>query len=355
MSRTRPHRFSRAIRPARRQRGLSLIELMISVAIGLVILTAIALVFLNASRTRTELERVSRQIENGRYAIELLSHDLRMAGFYGELDVAQIAGTALPADPCSLTASDWNTAIPVHIQGYDNGGFVSANCALTNQKANTDVVIVRRARACLAGAAACDAHVAGTPYLQVSLCPTDPGTARHALGVDSSIFTFRKKDCATTAEKRQYYVHIYYVSTDNGQGEAIPTLKRLQLAYSGGVVGWTDMPLVEGIEEFQMEYGLDQDGDGAPDAYAADPTDFPVGACAGACPLNNWMNVVTGRISILARNLEASPDYTDIKTYELGNDKNGTAITVTPADNFRRHVYSGLVRIANVSNRRDTP
>jgi type IV pilus assembly protein PilW len=339
----------------RRQAGLSLIELMISITIGLIILTAMALVFVNASSTRTELERVSRQIENGRYAIELLSSDLRMAGFYGELDVGTIAGTALPANPCSLTPADWNAAIPVHVQGYDNAGFASANCALSNQRPNTDVVIVRRARACIAGTTGCDTVVAGQPYLQVSLCPTDPGTDRHALGPEgSTTFSYRKKDCAATADKRLYYVHIYYVSNDNGEGQAIPTLKRLELSYSGGLT-WTDMPLVEGIEEFNVEYGIDQDGDGAPDAYTADPSDFPVGACAGNCPLNNWMNAVTTRIFLLARNLEMSQDYTDSKTYSLGNDKNGTEVTVTPGGKYRRHVYSSLVRIANVSNRRDAP
>jgi type IV pilus assembly protein PilW len=351
------HIRSRGVRVIgrRRQAGLSLIELMISITIGLVILTAIALVFVNASSTRTELERVGRQIENGRYAIDLLSNDLRMAGFYGELDVAQIAGTALPSNPCSLSAADWNAAIPVHVQGYDDAGFASADCALSNQRPNTDVLIVRRTRACVAGSTDCGTVAAGRPYLQVSLCATDPGTERHELGIQgTAAFPYHKKDCVAAADKRLYYVHIYYVSNDNGAGQAIPTLRRLELSYSGGLT-WADMPLVEGIEEFNIEYGIDQDGDGAPDAYTADPNDFPVGGCAGNCPLNNWMNTVTARIFLLARNLEPSQDYTDSKTYSLGNDKNGVEVTVTPGGNFRRHVYSGLVRIANVSNRRDTP
>jgi type IV pilus assembly protein PilW len=349
-----------AMNNIRTQRGLSLIELMISITLGLIILTAIALVFVNASSTRTELERVSRQIENGRYAIELMSNDLRLAGFYGELDVAQIAGTSLPADPCSLNAADWNTAIPVHVQGQDNAGF--ATCPLTNLKPNTDVLVVRRARTCLAGSPGCGTVAANRPYIQVSLCSTDPGVDKHALGPQGgTAFNFRKKDCVAAADKRQYYVRIYYISTDNGAGQAIPTLRRLELELQNwplsdtGALTWKDVRLVEGIEEFHLEYGIDQDADGAPDVYTADPNDYPVGACAGVCPLNNWMNVVTVQMHILARNLEASQDYTDTKTYVLGNDKNGAAVTVTPGGNIRRHVYSGLVRIVNVSNRRDAP
>lgn len=343
-----------------RQGGFSLIELMISITLGLIILTAIALVFFNASSSRTELERVSRQIENGRYAIDVLSSDLRAAGFYGELDVSTVAGTVLPIDPCSKTVADWNTGIPVPIQGYDNAGFTSANCTLTNLKPNTDVVVVRRVRTCVAGSANCGAVTSGAPYLQVSLCATDTGvgpfgTDKYVLDTSSGAFNFKKKDCTTAADKRLYYVHIYYISTDNGSGQSIPTLRRLDLDFSGGSLTWTDNPLVEGIEELNLEYGIDQNGDGAPDVYTADPNDYPVGTCTGACPLNNWMNVVTVEMHLLARNLEESSDYTGGKTYTLGVDKTGAAVTVTPTDKYRRHVYASLVRIANISNRRDAP
>ena len=80
--------------PAPRQFGLSLIELMVSVTLGLLILSGVLVVFVNTSAARNEVERTSRQIENGRYASELLTEDLRLAGFYGELNVA--------ASPCRV-------------------------------------------------------------------------------------------------------------------------------------------------------------------------------------------------------------------------------------------------------------
>ena len=336
---------------ARRQAGLSLIELMISITLGLLVLSGVLMVFVNTSASRNEVERTSRQIENGRFAVELISTDLRLAGFYGELDVAAVAApAAVPADPCSLAAANWNAWIPVHVQGFDNVGFASANCALTNRKANTDVLVVRRARACAAGVAGCDAAIDDEAYVQVGLC-ADVVTS-HRLGVRGvQAFDLQKKDCATAGDLRQYLVHIYFVSTDNGSGVNVPTLKRLELKEGAFV----STPLVEGIEEFQVEYGLDTDGDGAPDAYAANPNDFPKGACAGACPITNWLNTVTARIHLLARNLETSPGYTDGKTYTLGDDIDGNPVTVTPGGAFRRHVYSSLVRIANAAGRRDKP
>ena len=161
---------------------------------------------------------------------------------------------------------------------------------------------------------------------------------------------------AVAAPMRAYEVHIYFVSpcsvpagatcasTDDG-GKPIPTLKRLELAVdpSDGVFKMMTVPLVEGIENFQVDYGVDTDGDGAPDgASVADPASIV-----------NWMGAMTLQLHVLARNSESSTNYTDNKSYLLG-----TAGTITPtgaAMNFRRHVYSSLVRVKNPSERLETP
>jgi type IV pilus assembly protein PilW len=332
--------------PPRRQAGLSLIELMISITLGLLLLSGVAYVFVNTSSARNEVERTSRQIENGRYAVEVIADDLRLAGFYGELNVGSVAAPgALPADQCTLAAADWNTYIPLHVQGFDNGaGFSQATCTLTNYKANTDILLVRRARACVAGATDCDAVTAGRPYIQVSLCASEVTT--HLIGLEgSTTFNLKNKGtqatpCNAAAGKRQYLVHIYYISTDNGSGVNVPTLKRLELTGAG----WATTPLVEGIEEFNAVYGIDTDGDGAPDSYSAAPA-----------TITDWLNVVTVQFYILARNLETSPDYVDTKTYTLGIDADGDPVTVNPGLGYRRHVYSSLVRLTNPAGRRDVP
>jgi len=335
-----------------RQTGLSLVEMMVSITLGLLILSGVLTVFVNTSSARNEVERTSRQIENGRYASELLTEDLRLAGFYGELNVGSIvAPGALPADPCSLTVANWNAWIPVHMQGYDNGvGLAATTCVLSNLRPNTDVVVIRRARTCVAGVAGCAAAANGRPYVQVSLCGTQ--VTAHKLGLEGTagLFDRQKKSCdaADLAGKREYLVRIYFVSNDNGAGQNVPTLMRLEL----NGAGWDTVPLVEGIEEFQLQYGIDTDGDGAPDEYAADPSAVPI---AAPTPLLSWMNVVTVQFHLLARNLETSPNYVDTKTYVLGKDAAGNDIQVTPGQGFRRHVYSSLVRIANPAGRRDTP
>ena len=70
------------------QAGLSLIELMVAMTIGLLIFAGLATLFSNASSSQHELRRTSQQIENGRYAMDVLIQDLQLAGYFGEFRAA---------------------------------------------------------------------------------------------------------------------------------------------------------------------------------------------------------------------------------------------------------------------------
>ena len=359
--------------PRRSMQGISMVELMIAMVLGLIIMAGLASLFASSSAARTEMERSSRQIENGRFAMELLGDDLRMAGFYGELNVRSVAPTAALQDPCSLVVKEWAMAISVGIQGYDNGAG-APGCLPGNVRPGTDILVVRRAGTCEAGAAGCDAAKDGLPYVQVSKCSPEnvggPGTSTpYKIGIRGGEvwgqqiaagllaipnFNLRFRDCATVALIRRYYVRIYYIATDNGAATpvAIPTLTRLDLTGAA----FEKTPLVEGIEELNIEYGIDIDNDGNPDFYNTDPNTFTNGgACAPCNPYFNWANVVTARVSLLARNIEPSPNYKDSKTYTLGRDAAGAEVTVKPGDDYRRHAYTGLVRVVNVAQRKEAP
>src|SRR5687767_7260454 len=90
---------SRPLSQVARVRGFSLIELMTALTIGLLILAGLTSVFVNSSTAFSELRKTSEQIENGRFAIELLSSDLRHAGFYGEL--SKLPAAPATDDPCT--------------------------------------------------------------------------------------------------------------------------------------------------------------------------------------------------------------------------------------------------------------
>src|SRR5450759_5467808 len=112
------------IRNKTHQNGFSIIEMMISITIGLIILAGLTAIFISNSRARTEIERANRQIENGRYALQLLSDDVRLAGYDAEFDPSAMTSPGTLPDPCaadfpSLLAS-LNNALPLQVQGYDN-------------------------------------------------------------------------------------------------------------------------------------------------------------------------------------------------------------------------------------------
>lgn len=235
------------------QRGLSLIELMISITLGLIILAALSTLFINQTRTRVELDKSNRMIDNGRYAIELLAEDLRLSGFFGEL--------VPPISTCSN--------IPVGIQGEDANlavkpaipsgvtGITSADIS-----AGSDIFVVRRAST--SNTTAANAAVDGIQYLQVSLCQFD--TLKYVISSTATDFKLRAMNCAfddviptdntapNLADVRRMIEHVYFISPNNNGSDGIPTLKRLETGTNDPV------PLVEGIEHMQIEYGIDNNG-----------------------------------------------------------------------------------------------
>jgi len=339
--------------------GVSLVELMVGITLGLIILAGLASVFANNSRARNEIERAARQIENGRYSMELIGDDIRMAGFYGELSVNSVAIPGALPDPCSTDPTVWATALRVAVQGYDNG--VSApSCMPSDYVTGTDILVVRHAAGCEAGATNCDAAVAGTPYFQAAKCGTQVAAVNTSYEVGlqgTAAFGRQLKDCATAAGKRRYVVDIYFLSSNNGLGQAIPSLKRLELdpANASAVAGFNEVTLVEGIERLNYEYGVDTDADGQPNGWTADPTNYNPAGCVGCTDVNNWSNVVAIRVNLVARNTDETPTYTDNKTYTLGLDASGNAVTYTPNDHYHRHAYNTVVRVVNVSQRRELP
>ncbi|MCK9353308.1 MAG: PilW family protein [Gallionella sp.] len=337
------------------QSGLSLVELMISITIGLLILSALTTLFVNQSKTRSELDKSNRMIDNGRYALELLTENLRMAGFYGNY-LPSGAPTITP-DSCSLaTITGSATNLDVlrhHVQGYNAAaqtsqiasaslptscGFTYTAGSATSLNPGSDILVLRRvstATPVAAANAAAAPNSAATIYFQVSNCTTD---ASYQMVSGAGPFTaFHDKDCATTASLRPFIVQIYFVSSSNNAGDGIPTLKRIDLDQATGAFVTT--PLVEGIEYMQVDYGLDADADGAADSYIATP--------AAA----NWPNIVSVKLNIIARNIETSAGHTDTKSYVLGS-----AGTFGPfADAYKRHAYTQVVRLINPSGRREVP
>jgi type IV pilus assembly protein PilW len=380
-----------------RDRGFGLVELMVSMLIGLVIIAALVTLFVNTSGNNRELARANSMIENGRFAIKVLEDDLAHAGYWGAyvpayddqnsiaVPAAPPAGdlpTAVP-NPClAYSTANWNATyvtnlIGIPVQAYDDDEAAGLDdCenpgpldVIEHHLAGTDVLVVRHADlAPVCGSAPCDADDPGNLYMQPGLCLSD--TAPYVFGT-SGYTVMHQLNCTAQAERRKFVSHIYYVR-DHAvtHTDGIPTLVRSEFDLDGTLRHQTPVALVEGIQAFRIEFGVDDlsktdepvdyavavnwadpldratprnRGDGAPDG--------PYIRCSPDCALEELMNVTSAKIYILARSREASPSYTDTKTYTLGS-----AGTVGPFnDNFKRHVFTTTVRMPNIAGRRISP
>jgi len=256
----------------------------------MLIVAALLALYLNITRTNNEMAKANRQIENGRFAIQLLQNDIVHAGFWGEYVppfddlIATATGevpTAIP-DPC-IAFSTWTTdaayktnLLGIPVQAYGATPPSGAGCETdfaADRAANTDVLVVRHAQTCLPGTPNCDADDGEQIYVQSTLCDLQGSAYRIDKGakvdpVDAS--TLYQRDCegtpplmglpvanGTPANKRKFISNIYYVKNNPGtsnDGVPIPTLMRSAFAKDKHLAA---QPLVEGIEAFRVEFLVD--------------------------------------------------------------------------------------------------
>jgi type IV pilus assembly protein PilW len=384
---------TRKLMSPRRQAGLSLVELMVSIAIGLLLLTGLVTYFVDASQAQRELQKSAQQLESGRYALDTLTQDLHLVGFYGAYS-AYTTPASLP-DPCTVTTTtNISAGMALPIQGYQAASLtaeptLSTDCALLIPSANlaegSDVLVVRFMESTPVSTAS------GTTVATATYAQTNPVTALVQVGGATVTCTTDALGAATTVTRkctvptaidacatecgagtspggdiRQLRVHIYYVSPCSvpatgttctaaaDGGVPIPTLKRLELT----AAAFTVSSIAEGVEYMKIEYAVDDTpatvngntgliGDGVPDRYTLTPT------------LADFANAVSVRVDLLVRNPQPSPGHNDIKTYKLGVNPivlTNAAFTAGPFnDSYRRHVYAGEVRLVNLAGRKEIP
>lgn len=375
--------------------GFSLVELMIAMTIGLILTSMLAIVFQNVSKANSEQFLAAEQQENGRFAMEMLTNDLRTAGFYGEFGTLPPAGAAL-AGPCTIpaqteiTAATSDSPMAFYVQGYPAASVaasasIPAGCSAwidsATLKPGSDILVVRRLSTTpLIDSEASPAVLSATAVEGEIYAQTSYGTMSIQYGAGAIVDGSKKatgvatvltrKDFSqaaagtppvrptTAAYIRKLQVHVYFVakcregSGTNGKCTAadddIPTLKRLELGPDDvHNPSMSLVPLVEGIEFMKVYYGLDttsaisgKDLDGIVDSVVATPL-----------TVADWQNVVMAELRLVARNTRTTNNYSDTKSYDLGD-----GITYTPsgsAKGFKRHAFVSRAYIENIAGRRE--
>jgi len=325
---------------SRRQAGLTLTELMVAVAVGLIVTTAVAGVFLQTSSSNKQNDQVGYIQDNGRYALKILADDLEMSNFWAGLsasnrtsilpdDTSLSIGSTLAVSGsttyalktgyigCSSGTANWNYDFSDPL-GYMNN--VSASTAqgdypcIPSMDDGNDVLMVKRTK----GLEQTSDYHDGRPYIRGN----------------RNVATVHRYVTGQTASPPsgyydwEYIAHIYYIKD--------ATLKRQALKEDATVPAtnnpaFTEEEIASGIEKFHVVFGLDSNSDGVADYYTSSPTQAQLTDQA-----------LLAKVYVLARGSKEVVGYKNDKKYQLGD------LTVNAAnDGYYRRVFSTMVVMKN--------
>ena len=315
------------MRPIKRLTGFTLIELIIAMGVGLVLIAGVVVFFIQNNRSAVQDEEISRVLENGRFVMRYLSRELAMSGFWGKfLDVDTTINdvSVSVGQDCGNGVDDWAMDLDA-IQFLNNISAATVAAAFeclpsTDVVAGTDVWAVKR----VADAVTEDVDlVADQMYMR-----TNGVAAIMFLG--GAVGTPPALTGTVTNWSyipQIFYIRDYSVTTTDG----IPSLCRAYLDNSSPP-DMTSECLVDGVENMQIEFGIDEDDDFIANYYTAAPTAAEI------------VDAVSARIYVLVRSVNEVPNYTNDKIYTLGST------TVNAAnDGFFRRVFNLTVVLRNPS------
>ncbi len=290
-----------------RARGLSLIELMVAMVIGLVVVLAVTLTYLQtASGTRHAILQAQMN-EDGAIALDLLVHHLRLSGY-------------------AETGADGTRIFKgLAIRGCD-GGFTAAT-----SKAAFDLLDCAGGAGNDAVAIRYHATLLNSPVVENS-----DEEMRPANCVNESIEPVGGSD-VFIADNR------FYVQ-DDSTNDNVPTL----FCRGSNGAGFSDTAaLVPNVESLQLRYAVTHvpvDGVVPPHQVTAL---VPAGHASLAPPLGNWSRVAAVELCVVVRSQHLAPqDGVDVDELTRYLDCSGTAATAN--DRRLRRAYRTTVHLANL-------
>ncbi len=342
----------------RSQSGMTLVEILVALVISLVLLGGVIQIFLGNKITYRVQDNLSQIQENGRYAIDLLNQDIRMANYRG------CAGPKAPVRNTLNNSSNynWNLVGDTSVQGFNAtsvGWTPNLDSSITGVRANSDVIAIRGPDT--TNSAFVVAQANGTTALRV----TPPSDL--SLQVNDIVMV---ADCANIAVFQITAITAGGGNTINlghtaGSGNPGNTTANLINTFVGGEVtqvgtktyyigtGASGQPalfrrtatatqeLIEGVEDMQVVFGVDSatlcgvgaGNDGAIDCYLS----------ANAINATDWPSVRSVQIRLLLRSLEDNLTPTSQPIAYNG----GTVNSGSGADRRLRQAFTTTISLRN--------
>jgi type IV pilus assembly protein PilW len=305
----------------RGQRGLTLIELMVAIGLGLVVITLVLRSYATVSLNAGVNSAVSEYQTNGRYALEALKREVRHAALrpmvWDKDKQLYFTPAALAKNYGCGPGTATNLFAGLEASNDSNPFATSCLQAASDRKyARGDVLMVRRTD--LEPAVA---RVAGATYLRVAY-----GKGQVFLGTEAPpeypqpAFDYRLVN-------EVFFINEFTRSAD--EQPKVPALYRLTLTLGANPV-FTPLLVASNVEHFQVQFGKLTVSSG-------DMQYVNANSLSGA----DWESVTTARIWLLIR--ASAPEVGMVsESYTLGD------VTYTPQDHYRRTVLTGTINLRNM-------
>lgn len=356
-------------------RGLSLIEMMISMTIGLVLIVAVGYAFLGGKAAYRQQEALARMQEGARFAFETMTFDIRMAGFsgcrantsvnvvnggnwYTNLYSEPLVGYETGAAPAAVAANSIADSLVVLRADNSNEYTMASHNAAAAQfqlTANHDLkqgeILV--ATDCTHSATfqmtnvnnnnTVDTVVHNTGGAAPGNCTKGFGESAVGSGVPLCTATGVAYTFGPGSRMLRMSGNIYYIGANpNG----VPSLYRLRLNATGGNAATTAEELVEGVEDMQITYGVDtsnpatcSETDGVVDTYVSASAVAATAPCATLA--DDWKKVLSVRIRLLMRTENGVASQAQSYFYD------DPLVATTAADRRLRKVFTTTIAVRN--------
>ncbi len=308
---------------------MTLIELMVALAIGAFLMIGAMTVFMQSRTTFRITESVSRLQETARFALDAIEPEVRMAQYWGLTSRAEkINGRLTPTDAAGMgpptCGNNWTINLIQPVQGANNG--YNWGCAgQAPVETNSDTLVVRRASDDIVPPLAGQLSIVSSRY---------DGTLFNTLAIPAGYN-------AAVSEVHRLMVSGYYVQRQNPPGRPQPALRRKLLGTTGLI---TDEEVIAGVEDMQVQFGLDMDPPGGlnrgsvdryvnPNSVLIDPTNAGYNPNAEILAVRIWLRVRAERVE---------NGFTDTATYVYADQNVGPF-----NDGFRRVLVSKTIYLRN--------
>lgn len=340
-------------RRPRRETGLTLIELMLAMLIGLFLLLGTLTVFTQSRANFRVSDSIARLQENARFALDTIEPDLRLARFWGRnatpgaipgpTDPGFPAGVVVTCDttdnsaaripPITYTAWALNMLQDVwavdETSGYGHNRLGIPCAPDTAAQPDSDALVVR--------------HASGQPFAAAA------GRIQvHADHLAGQIFNNGAIPAGfdPLAQTHNVMVNVYYVDQGSDLNADVPSL-RVKTLVNGGI--HQDQELIAGVENLQVQFGVDTDdpNDGIVDRYVDADHAIINPTNAGTIPTAKIRAI---RLWMLMRADAQEPGFQDRATYTSPDPVINTCAPGPACDypnNFRRLAVSKTIFLRN--------